>query len=142
MITTNASEVIAALNGVLSRIRDPKPVLERIGEHQASRVMSSIMAEKDDPSGRPWADWMPSTRTQRERKGNAGLGLLWDRGDLLASIDVNVKRNEVQIGTNAKHAGYLQSGTRRMAAREIFGWGKQDADVAERWLANYIGGVL
>jgi phage gpG-like protein len=141
-VTTNAGEVIAVMNGMLGRMRDTRPVLERIGEHQASRVMLSIMSEKDDPEDHPWAEWMPATRTQRERKGNAGLGLLWDRGDLLASIGVNVKRNELQIGTSAKHAPYLQHGTRRMAARPFLGWGKQDAEVAERWLVQYIAGAL
>jgi phage gpG-like protein len=142
VITTNAAEVIAALNGVIYRAEHPRPVLDRIGEHAASRVMLSIMSDKDDPEGRAWPEWQPSTRSQREAKGNAGLGLLWDRGDLLASIGVNVKRNEVQIGTNAAHAGYLQSGTRRMAARPFLGWSKQDMQIADRWVGQYIMGGL
>jgi phage gpG-like protein len=142
MITTNAAEVIALLNGVIFRAEHPKPVLERVGEHAASRVMLSIMSEKDDPDDRAWAEWQPSTRAQREAKGNAGLGLLWDRGDLLASIGVNVKRDEVQIGTNAPHAGYLQSGTSRMQARPFLGWSRQDMEVADRWVGHYIMGGL
>jgi phage gpG-like protein len=142
MITTNAAEVIAMMNGVIFRAEHPKPVLERVAEHQASQVMLEIMDEKHDPDEHPWAAWMPSTRKQRTAKGNAGQGLLWDRGDLLASIRVNVKNNEMQIGTSIPFAPYLQYGTRRMQPRPFLGWGKRDMEVAERWVSQYIAGPL
>ncbi len=140
MIATNALEVIAVLNGTVARIRDPKPVLERVAEHQASKVLGSIMSEKDDPDSHPWAEWMPSTRAQREKKGNVGLGLLWDRGDLLQSIKVDVGRGGFQIGTNNAHAGYLQEGTPKMAARPFLGWSARDIEIAERSVMSYIQG--
>ena len=117
MITTNVAEVVGLLNGMAARVKNMAPVMARIGEHQASKVLLEIMQEKHDPEGNAWAPWMPSTRASRTKKGNVGLGLLWDRGDLLASVKVHSALDRVAIGSDSPHAGYLQDGTPKMAAR-------------------------
>lgn len=141
MITIDAAGAIAVLNGMALRMADTKPVLALIGEFAASKVMLEIMSEKDDPEGHPWAAWMPSTREQRTKKGNVGLGLLWDEGTLLGSIRVQASAKEVVIGTNVKHAQYLQDGTPKMAARPIFGWSLAEQAMTEQFVARYIEGL-
>jgi phage gpG-like protein len=142
VITTNALEVIAIVNGLAARVRDPKPVLERVAEHQASKVLTSIMSDKDDPDAHPWAEWRPFTRQEREKKGNTQLGLLWDTGNLLQSIKVNVGRGGFQIGTNVPYADELQYGRQDMAPRPFLGWSAQDIAIAERSVMAYIEGPL
>lgn len=142
MITTNAAEVIAILRGVAARTANARPALERIAERQASRTMLQIMADKDDPEGREWAPWQPSTRAERERKGNAGLGLLWDEGTLLQSINVQVNAQSMAVGTNSPYAPYLQDGTKKMPARPFLGWGAADIEMAERTMLWHIAGPL
>jgi phage gpG-like protein len=141
MITIDATEAIAVLNGMAARMANMQPALAQIGEFAASKVMLGLMSEKDDPDGHQWAAWMPSTREQREKKGNVGLGLLWDRGDLLGSIKVQTSRNEVVIGTTMPFAPYLQDGTPKMAARPFMGWSLAEQSMSEEFIARYIGGL-
>lgn len=141
MITTNIPEVVSALNAMLARVHNMAPVMARIGEHQASKVLLEIMQEKTDPNDHRWAAWKPSTRASREKKGNAALGLLWDRGDLLASIKMKAGASEVAIGTDNPHAGYLQHGTSKMEARPFLGWSDEDMAYAERLVALHIEGL-
>jgi hypothetical protein len=140
MISTNIDEVLSVLNGMATRMANPRPALQQLGDLTASKVMLGIMSEKEDPEGHMWAAWMPSTRHQREKKGNAGLGLLWDRGDLLASIRVQTSAQQVDIGTNLKEGKYLQEGTSKMAAREFLGWSVAEGAMAEQFVARYIEG--
>ena len=141
MLTIDATEAIAVLNGMAMRMAHPQPVLAQIGEFTASKVMLGIMSEKDDPEGRAWAAWMPSTREQRTKKGNVGLGLLWDEGTLLGSIRVQTSAHEVVIGTTVKEGAYLQEGTSKMAARPFLGWSEAEALMAEQFIARYIEGI-
>jgi phage virion morphogenesis protein len=141
MITVDAAEAIAVLNGMALRMAKPQPVLAQIGEFMASKVMLEIMSEKDDPEGHPWAAWMPSTRAQRTKKGNVALGLLWDKGTLLGSIRVQTSANEVSIGSTDKVATFLQDGTEKMQAREIVGWSAADQAMTEQFVARYIEGL-
>ena len=141
MITIDATEAIVVLNGMAARIANPQPALAQIGEFMASKVMLGIMSEKDDSEGHKWAAWMPSTREQREKKGNVGLGLLWDDGELLGSIRVQTSRNEVVIGTAVPFAPFLQEGTPKMQARPFLGWSLAEQSMSEEFVARYIGGL-
>ncbi len=141
MITVDNTQAVATLNAMAARMANTKPVLAQIGEFMASKVMLGIMSEKDDPDGAQWAEWMPSTREQRTKKGNVGLGLLWDDGTLLGSIRVQAGAREVVIGTNVKHGAYLQEGTTKMAARPFLGWSEADKEMTEQFVARYIEGM-
>ncbi len=141
MITVDAAQAIAVLNAMAARMANTQPVLAQIGEFTASKVMLEIMSEKDDPDGHPWAAWMPATRAQREKKGNVGLGLLWDKGTLLGSIRVQASAKEVEIGSTDKVAKFLQEGTTKMQARPIFGWSAAEQSMTEQFVARYIEGL-
>jgi phage virion morphogenesis protein len=141
MITVDANQAIAVLNGMAARMANPRPVLAQVGEFMASKVMLGLMDEKDDPDGRAWAAWMPSTREERTKKGNVGLGLLWDEGTLLGSIRVQTSAKEVVIGTTMKYGKFLQEGTSKMAARPFIGWSDAEAGMTERFIARYIEGL-
>jgi phage gpG-like protein len=141
MITIDATEAIAVLNGMAARMANMQPALAQIGEFMASKVMLGIMSEKDDPEGHAWAAWMPATLEQRQKKGNVGLGLLWDDGELLGSIRVQTTRDSVTIGTPVKFAPYLQEGTPKMAARPFFGWSLAEQSMSEEFIARHIVGL-
>ena len=141
MITIDATEAIAVLNGMAARMANTKPVLAQIGELMASKVMLGIMEGKDDPEGRPWAEWKPRTLRERTIKGNVPLGLLRDQGTLLGSIRVQASKNEVDIGTPMIEGKWLQIGTDIMAARPFLGWSEADKGMTEQFVANYIEGL-
>lgn len=141
MITTNLAEVIGVLNGIHARVVNTKPVMERIAEHRASKALLDVMQDKHDPEGKAWADWRPSTRESREKKGNVAQGLLWDKGTYLASIQAQTTAHSVAIGSNNPVAGFLQFGTSRMVARPVFGWSEEDTTYAERLLVRHIEGI-
>ena len=138
MITTNLAEVIGVLHGIQARVRDTRPVMERIKEHQHSKVLLEIMSDKHEPDGKAWAPWAASTREAREKKGNVGQGLLWDKGTYLASIQSSATINSIIIGSNDRVAKWLQEGTTRMPARPVFGWSDEDTTFAETLLARHL----
>jgi phage gpG-like protein len=141
VLSIDANVALVELRGIAHRAANHQPVLRQIGQWQASKVMLGIMSEKDDPEGRPWAEWMPSTREQREKKGTANLGLLWDRGTLLGSITVQTGLHQVDIGTRMEEGAYLQHGTNRMEARPWLGWSDGDMNEAEQMFCNFLIGV-
>jgi phage gpG-like protein len=99
------------------------------------------MDEKDDPEGRAWSEWQPSTREQRTRKGTAATGLLWDDGTLLHSIKVQAGLRQVTVGTDVPYAKHLQDGTRKMAARPFLGWSDETIEYAEHLIALHVQGA-
>jgi hypothetical protein len=141
VISVDANAAVAYLNAIAARMAKPQPVLAQIGEIQASKVILGLMSDKDDPEGHAWAEWMPSTRAEREKKGNVGLGLLWDKGTLLGSIRVQTEAREVEIGTRLEEGKFLQEGTKKMEARQFLGWSAADGTRAEELVAAYIMGV-
>jgi phage virion morphogenesis protein len=142
MITSNVGTAIAQLSALLARMQDLEPAFSVIGAAQREAIQKRIQRSKIDPDGGAWSPWMPSTRAHRERKGNAGQGLLWDDGTLLESIASQASASGVLIGTDVAYAGYLQDGTPKMDARPYMGWTDDDAHHAEMTVLHYIEGVL
>lgn len=140
-ITTNIPEVVAVLNGYTARMRDMRPVMDRIGTYAGNKALLAIMDEKDDPEGQPWSEWQPSTRAQREAKGNAKYGLLWDSGGLLASIRVQAGLRQVTVSSDKPYAKFLHDGTSKMAARAFLGWSDEDIEYAEQLIALHVQGA-
>src|SRR5690349_5322033 len=126
MLNANFSGAIAWLDAMLARLQNPEPALAIIGQRQRDAIRQRIQRTKVDPDGALWAPWMPSTREQREAKGNAGQGLLWDEGTLLESIHSHASAHGVEIASDASFAHYLQDGTRKMEARPFMGWNDDD----------------
>jgi phage gpG-like protein len=141
VISTNIAEVVAVLNGYTARMRDMRGTMDRIGTYAGGQALLAIMDEKDDPEGRAWSEWAPSTREQRTKKGTAATGLLWDDGTLLHSIKVQAGLSKVTVGTNVPYAPFLQDGTSRMPARPFLGWSDEDIEYAEHLIALHVQGV-
>ncbi len=144
MITVeiNADQALAELGAMVARARDTAPVLAVIGSMEVENVHARIRQSKTNPWGGDWAPWASFTREERERKGNAQQGLLWDTGALMDSIHFSVdslrSMSFVDIGTNLDYARDLQEGTDNMPARPFLGWNDEDALFYERILLNYI----
>ena len=138
MIRMDARAAIAELRAILRRVQRPAPVLAAIGAAQVGRIQRRIAAGKVSPAGVPWSPWKPSTRARRERKGNAGQGLLWDTGTLLHSVRAETFVRGVRIGVEPDYAVYLQEGTGEMAARPFVGWEPADEDATERLMVHYL----
>ena len=138
MMTMNASQVIADLQLIVHRMQDMAPVLSVIGERQRDAIETRIMTGKTDPDGERWAPWRPWRAAEREAKGNASQGLLWDTGDLLHSIIDSADQDSVAIGTAVSYADELQYGRRNMAPRPFIGWGREDEKEVDRLAVTYI----
>jgi phage virion morphogenesis protein len=148
MIAIDAAAALAQLNAMLARMGSLEPAFSAIGYHQREAIRRRIQREKQDPDGNAWAPWADTTLQGwgpfpgREQKGNVSQGLLWDDGTLLDSIQSSSFNNGAVIAAYAKHADWLQHGTRKMPARPFMGWTDDDTQQAEMTVLHYIEGVL
>lgn len=140
MMTFNDGGVIAYMNGMLARMANMAPAMAEIGANQVHSIQERIIEGKADPDGIAWAPWRPFTRDQREGKGNAAQGLLWDTGALLHSIIAQPGANGVVIGTSVPYAHDLQEGV-GMTRRPFIGWSEEGKQVAEHFAVRYIEGL-
>ena len=138
MIEMDAELALAELNAIVARAALPGPVLELIGHSEVENARGRIQQTKVNPWGGDWASWADSTAYSRERKGTAGQGLLWDRGDLLESIHFAIMGESVEIGSDLEIARYLQDGTERMPARPFLGWAEPVLPFYEQLWINYL----
>lgn len=120
----------AAWNRLLSNLKDPKPLLKRIGQNLEDSTIARLVATKESPSGSPWAPWASGTAKARARTGNSGNGLLYNSGRLIKSIKHEVRGNTVTVGSDpsAPYASFLQNGTKNMPARPFVGISRGDQD--------------
>lgn len=81
-------------------------LLENIGAIAESQTRRRISDEKTAPDGSAWAPW--STAYAKTRHGNQSL--LQGDGALLDSIEYQVERNKVRIGSALAYAGVHQDG--------------------------------
>ena len=138
MIEVDAEAALLEIGQIIARAAMPTPVFELIGQSEVDNARARITESKAGPLGADWDAWADSTRKYRERKGNAGLGLLWDEGDLLDSIHFAVEGPSVAIGSDLDYARYLQEGTEAMPAREFLGWSPDMLPFYEQLFATYI----
>ena len=128
MLEVSLTEALEQLGLMLQRADNPLPVLTRIGASEVENIRAAITTDKTSPWGDAWAPWAESTAEHRERKGNAGQGLLWDEGDLLRSIRAethmygDVGYATLDVGSDLDYAVFLQDGTEHMPARKYLGW--------------------
>ncbi|MGL6458857.1 phage virion morphogenesis protein [Aeromonas hydrophila] len=90
----------------LGRSDHKAELLESIGAVAESQTRRRISDEKTAPDGTPWAPW--STDYAKTRHGNQSL--LQGDGDLLDSIEYQVQRNSVRVGSALAYAGVHQDG--------------------------------
>lgn len=143
MLEANLTAALEQLGLMMQRAANPLPVLTRIGASEVENVKARIKSTKTSPFGDAWAPWRPGTAKERQRKGNASQGLLWDTGDLLDSIRAvaNVYgpgHGTLDVGSDMSYAGFLQDGTRKMVAREYLGWNEATFAVYEMMLVGWM----
>ena len=121
-----------------------KDMMQEIGDIIVEDIRHRIVKLKADPDDKPWKPWAPSTAKARERKGNAALGLLFDTGTLLRSINAEVKNHgqkggiTVYVGSNTKYAGWLNDGTEKMPARPFLGVSKRAKESIDEAINMYL----
>lgn len=94
-------EVKARFKELADKIKNPKPILEEIGQIVADSVLKNF-----DVGGRP-DTWTPSLRAQR-----TGDKTLIKTGRLMRSVKykVSVRDQSVRVGTNVKYGAIHQFG--------------------------------
>ena len=151
MITIELEQVMAEMDMLLKRTSQPFALLARIGGEEAAKAKQRIASTKTDPMGEGWLPWRPGTERIRDKKGNAGLGQLWDSGELKNSIYFNISGDGVSIGTDDIIGLYQQDGTRGVGVSEtgyhvnprpFLGWSPDAADVYEPMALRYFMGEL
>lgn len=135
MLTADFSEVIAEIDMMIQRAHETAPFLDAVGKLEVERVKERILSTKIDPTGDPWAPWSQRRLEERAEKGNEGLGLLLDEGNLYHSIHAQLSGEGVEIGTELDYAADLQLGTPIMPARPFLGW---DIDTFPEYEALFI----
>ena len=90
----------------LGRSDHKAELLESIGAVAESQTRRRISDEKTASDGTPWAPW--STDYAKTRHGNQSL--LQGDGDLLDSIEYQVQRSSVRVGSALAYAGVHQDG--------------------------------
>lgn len=129
-------------------IADLTPAWEQVGESMLDEF-SLNMAEEGGRFGRAsrWAPLAASTVAERQRLKLGGEHpILWRTGDLGMSLRergaagnvFQATPTGVTVGTSVAYAGYHQSGTRRMPARQIVGVSWRQKSVAVNILASYV----
>lgn len=81
-------------------------LLESIGAVVESQTRRRISDEKTAPDGTPWAPWSDAYAKTR----HGGQSLLQGDGDLLDSIEYQVQRSSVRVGSPLAYAGVHQDG--------------------------------
>ena len=122
----------ARLNGDLS---EPLNAVAGLLENSTRKRFET----KTAPDGSKWAQlslWTLYAKTGKNGKTRGSI--LVDRGNLLRSITSHATDSMAEVGTDRVYARYLQTGTAKMPAREIFGLSDQDrADIRDElhdWL--------
>lgn len=113
-IEIDSRSVMDALNDLMRRGQDMRPVMDAIGQRMEERV-SGRFESKTDPSGNKWAPWKPSTVKSYPIDGNRTL---LDRyGDMLSSLSHQSDAVSATIGFGQPYAIYHETGTKHMKRR-------------------------
>lgn len=98
---------------------------------------------KTDPSGARWKDIAASTKRYLDKYFPRSRPPLWRTGELRDSIDSWLKDTfSIVVGATKDYASFLQDGTSRMVAREMFGIGDEDAQALIREIDSFLAGRL
>ena len=109
-MTRGWSHGLATFSIALTRASDvPKQIALEIKDQIQDDLKSNFDAERD-PYGQKWAP--------RKKEPKDGHAVLYEKGNLYRSGDVNVKKDGVlEIRYGERYSVFHQGGTRRMAQR-------------------------
>lgn len=130
-VDANLPELQAHLNTLYARLNgdlsEPLNAVAGLLENSTRKRFET----KTAPDGSKWAQlslWTLYAKTGKNGKTRGSI--LVDRGDLLRSITSHATESMAEVGTGRVYARYLQTGTAKMPAREIFGLSDEDrADI-------------
>ncbi|HIF9400283.1 TPA: phage virion morphogenesis protein [Photobacterium damselae] len=108
-VQVTGTEQLRRYQQLLDRLSNPnhKPqLLDALGAVVESQTRRRIADEKESPDGQAWPDW--SQAYAKTRHGNNSL--LQGEGGLLDSIEYQVERNQVRIGSPLAYARVHQEG--------------------------------
>lgn len=132
MIDADLAQAFDFMSKAVASLSDTAPLMSEIGLIGTSAAKDRIAKSKENARGVAWKPWKETTALHRLQKGSAALGLLYDSGNLLRSINAKQGPNTVEIGSSADYAEFLQEGTKNMAARPFLGWSDADMDNISR----------
>lgn len=125
MIKINMQEEGFDFEDLVSKLKNPRPLLVEVAGVIKADITERITTTKVDPDGNPWEPWAQSTATRRARDGSWARGLLWNSGALLDSLVEKIEPKRAVVTATAPYAGFLQYGTRNMPARPFVGISQQ-----------------
>lgn len=108
-VSVSGEQGLEQYRRLLNTLGDPKhkaELLDSLGAVVESQTRRRIADEKTAPDGSSWEAWSPGYAATRH--GNQSL--LQGLGDLLDSIQYQVERNQVRIGSPLAYARALQEG--------------------------------
>ncbi|MHB0992688.1 MAG: phage virion morphogenesis protein [Burkholderiales bacterium] len=142
MLEIDLETALIDIGAMLARARNAQPVLSMIGKIELLDAQQRIIGTKLSPDHEAWMPWAARTLKERTKKGNTGQGLLWDKGDLLHSLESVAEGSSVEIGTDMPYAIDLQDGTEIMPPREFLGWDASEFPAHEILMTEWLEGVL
>lgn len=102
-IKHNSKEINDKLLELAQRVKNPKPVLRKIG-HVITNYVDEKFETEGKYEGEKWEDWKPSYKKKRAEKGRGKGKILSLEGELRESIDDKVTTDSVEVGTNKVYA--------------------------------------
>lgn len=115
-IVVDSKSVMDALNELLRRGQNMRPVMDAIGQRLEESV-SGRFESKTDPSGYSWESLKPSTVKSYPKDGNRSL--LDRTGDMLGSLNHHADADSVTVGFGVPYALFHEYGTKNMARRGL-----------------------
>lgn len=117
--------VIASLDGIIDRVKNPTPFLRRANELILLQIDKGFEQQRS-PSGEPWKPNTPYTIAQKRAKGRI-LKVLQSTGRGRAEVHGQVIGNKLYIGTVLDYMRKQQLGI-GVPKREYIGISKETAD--------------
>lgn len=141
MATVTANFDMAAINALLDRLKRA-PVSESTKKAVANAMQDATIqsfVDQKSPNGVPWQPLQESTLSRRQRRGNFSTEILYDTGDMFASMKPRVLLGQPTVtvgeGLPDVRAPVSQKGspTRKVPARPFF---PENGQATPQWFAT------
>lgn len=141
-ITFDGSQVLKSINEKILKAKNPKPLLEEIGEDMKTKVAFRFRQQKD-PEGQKWTPLAQATlraRKNRKRKPSSSTKILEDNRELrLSLMGYTIIRSSVWVGSNLKYAkrqNYEDWGGKKRP-RSFLGFSKNQNSLYRKMIRDY-----